>query len=145
MTESLSAPCYWCRVNVTWKGVPCWPCEQAGITEGSPVMTDRYTVTHSPFGFENDVGSHRLNYAVTDNRPDRVTVYKAIERERVKMTAEEASEYLRRPIKLPPFRHLAYSSCKADAEHMAKAMNLADAALRVERYSDANQLVLGGL
>ena len=88
-------------------------------------MTDRYTVTHSPFGFENDVGSHRLNYAVTDNRPDRVTVYKAIEKERVQMTKEDASDYLKRPVPLPPFRHLAYSSCKQDAEVLASVMEQA--------------------
>lgn len=108
-------------------------------------MIDRYTVTHSPFGFENDVGSHRLNYAVTDLRPDRVTVYKAIEKERVMMTKEDASDYLKRPVPLPPFRHLAYSSCKQDAEHLAKAMNLGEAVLSVRDYSQADQLVVGGL
>lgn len=95
-------------------------------------MTDRYTVTHSPFGFENDVGSHRLNYAVTDNRPDKVMVYRATEKARVLMTAREASEYLMRPVPLPPFRHLAYSSCKHDAEYLAKAMNLAGAVVRAQ-------------
>lgn len=88
-------------------------------------MTDRYTVTHSPFGFENDVGSHRLLYTVTDNRPDRVLVYKSMERERVMMTSTEAAEYLMRPVPLPPFRHLAYGSCKEDLEALANAMNYA--------------------
>ena len=87
-------------------------------------MTDRYTVTHSPFGFENDVGSRRLNYAVTDNHPDKVPVYHVMGREWRAMTQAEASDYMKRPVKLPPFRHLAYMPVKEDAERMAAALNL---------------------
>jgi hypothetical protein len=87
-------------------------------------MTDRYTVTHSPFGFENAVGQHRLCYAVTDNRPDRVPVYKVMERGHVSMTQEEAADYLGHPVKMPPFRHRAYTSMKEDAEALAAALNL---------------------
>lgn len=89
-------------------------------------MTDRYTVTHSPFGFESDVGSARLKYAVTDNRPDKITVYRAIDRDRTAMTGPEAAAYLQRPVAMPPFRHIAYATCKEDAAALVLAMNDAE-------------------
>jgi hypothetical protein len=63
---------------------------------------------------------------VTDNRPDRMMVYKVIERGHVLMTGEEAAAHFMRPVKLPPFRHLAYTSVKEDADAMALTMNDAE-------------------
>ena len=102
-------------------------------------MTDRYTVTHSPFGFENDVGSHRLCYAVTDNRPDRVPVYVTADREWRMMTTPQAADYLRRPVKLPPFRHLAYTSVKEDADAMAAALNSAISISDLQRIAASKE------
>lgn len=88
-------------------------------------MTARYTVTHSPFGFESDVGTHRLNYAVTDNKPDRVPVYRASEREYTLYDHRAAEDYYVRVVKLPPFRHVAYCVTKEDADKIAASLNFA--------------------
>lgn len=85
----------------------------------------RYTVSENPFGYEADVGTARLRYAVTDNKPDKVRVYKVIERENV-LVPNDGGEGRRTTYTKDgkvPFRHVAYCYTKEDAEDLAEAMN----------------------
>lgn len=89
-------------------------------------MSARYTVSENPFGYEADVGTHRLKFAVTDNKPDQTTVYMAVKRERVLMTGPEAAHFLGRPVAMPPFRHVCYTAVKEDADRLVEALNTVD-------------------
>ena len=79
-------------------------------------MSERYTVSENPFGFESDVGTHRLRYALTDNKPTHASTYVARDRER-RLIACMAGDV--------PFRHLCYGAHKEDLQALADAMNKA--------------------
>jgi len=86
-------------------------------------MSDRYTVSENPFGFEDEVGTARLRYALTDNRPTHVSVHKARDREHVLVPNKPNDPnalYVH-----APFRHLCYGPHKEDLQTLADAMNVA--------------------
>ena len=85
-------------------------------------MADRYTVSENPFGYEADVGTARLRYALTDNRPTHASIYWARERAHRLVL----NKFPHKPV---PFRHLAYGPHKEDLQALAAAMNYTDAAL----------------
>ena len=82
-------------------------------------MTDRYTVSENPFGYEADVGTARLRYALTDNRPDKISLWSP--RARAFELSEAKGKYKR------PFRHICYGPHKEDLQALAAAMNYAEA------------------
>lgn len=87
-------------------------------------MTDRYAVSFSPFGFESNVGTKRLRYAVTDHRPDAVSVYQARERAHV-LIQKSDKDAGTLPVR-PPFRHVAYCVHEEDAKQQVEALNILD-------------------
>lgn len=76
-------------------------------------MPERYSVTHNAHGYEGDPATHRLQWAVTDNKPDRMSIYKPTERARVLVASVNAA----------PFRHVAYCETAEDAALVAGALN----------------------
>lgn len=84
-------------------------------------MSDRYTVSENPFGYEADVGTARLRYALTDNRPTHVSVYRAAVRESV--LVPNKSDDPNAPYAHAPFRHICYGPHKEDLQALADAMN----------------------
>lgn len=84
-------------------------------------MADRYTVSENPFGYEADVGTARLRYALTDNRPDKVEIREELQ---PAIPGLEAPAY--RMGRRPPFRHLCYGPHKEDLQALADAMNVMD-------------------
>lgn len=100
-------------------------------------MTDRYTVSESPFGFEADVGTARLRYALTDNRPTHVSVYVARERER-QLRLTKDGEWV-------PFRHICYGAHKEDLQDLVMALNYRDNAVRAAMLSPDGKVPKHGL
>jgi len=84
-------------------------------------MANRYTVSENPFGYEADVGTARLRYALTDNRPTHVSTYNARDRER-QLRLPRDGEWV-------PFRQICFGFHKEDLQALADAMN-AEADLR---------------
>jgi len=86
-------------------------------------MADRYTVSENPFGFEADVGTARLRYALTDNRPTHVSVYRSAAREHV--LEPNDGRHARRPEAM--WRHICYGAHKEDLQLVADIMNRREA------------------
>lgn len=81
-------------------------------------MSDRYTVSENPFGFEADVGTARLRYALTDNRPTHIEIREQL---------QPCLPGLDHPNKRPPFRHLCYGAHREDLQLVADIMNRREA------------------
>lgn len=84
-------------------------------------MSDRYTVSENPFGYEADVGTARLRYALTDNRPDKIEVRETLE---PLLPGAWPRSTRNGTVVKTPFRHICYGAHKEDLQALADAMNI---------------------
>ncbi len=113
------------------------PLVPAASARYGDTVTDRYTVAENFFGYEPPTQAQPwCRFAVIDNAPTRQSVHSARERQRVLVHVGEG--------KLAS-RQVTFCVHREDAEHIAKAMNLADEMARNRDYDTSDEWCAGAI